>query len=105
MGSTLFIPAFREETGYDGPILIDPDRAAYRAAALRRPVLGLFHPGTLLAGFAAFRAGYRQSAPQGDAAQLGGLFILAPGDRLLFEYIEQFAGDTVAPARLLAALG
>lgn len=104
MGSTMFIPEFRQQTGYQGPILIDPERKAYQAAALRRPRLGMFHPGSILAGLSALQAGYRQSAPQGDAAQLGGVFVIAPGNRILLEHTETYAGDTLDPARLLAVL-
>ena len=53
---------------------------------------------------AALNAGYTQSAPQGDAAQLGGVFVITPQDRLLLRHIEQFAGDTVREDRLLGAL-
>lgn len=104
LGAVSFIAGLRETTGYQGPVLIDPDRRAYRAAAFKRPLLGILDPRTLLAGFQAHQAGFSQSLPQGDAAQLGGVFVITPRDRLLLRHIEQFAGDTVRPERLLEVL-
>lgn len=104
LGAISFIAGLRDTTGYQGPVLIDPDRKAYQAAAFKRPLLGILDPRTLFSGMAALKAGYAQSAPQGDAAQLGGVFVITPQDRLLLRHIEQFAGDTVREDRLLGVL-
>lgn len=105
LGALSFIAGLRDTTGYQGAVLVDPDRAAYRAAALKRPLLGLLDPRVLWNGMKGYRDGFSQGLPQGDTAQLGGVFIITPDDRLVLRHVEQFAGDTVPAARLLAALG
>jgi hypothetical protein len=49
------------------------------------------------------RSGVMQGRIIGDAAQLGGAFIIGPGDEILFEQRSKNAGDTIEPADLLAA--
>ncbi|MCL4234928.1 MAG: hypothetical protein KJ042_10450 [Deltaproteobacteria bacterium] len=95
---------FAEDLNYNGPILADPDLVAYRAAKLRRGYFSLLSPATLAAAMRAFRGGFRQTRTRGDPWQNGGVFVLAPGDRVLFEQRSAAAGDHARVSEILAAL-
>ena len=92
-GSERFAQAFREDFELDGPLLIDPDLVAYRAAGLRRGRVELLSPQLPGAAWRAWRSGSRQTGVEGDPWQLGGAFVIQPGGRLTFTHIAQHAGD------------
>ena len=102
-GSERFAQAFREDFELDGPLLIDPDLVAYRAAGLRRGRVELLSPQLPGAAWRAWRSGSRQTGVEGDPWQLGGAFVIQPGGRLTFTHIAQHAGDH-APAALVLKL-
>ena len=56
-GSERFAQAFREDFELDGPLLIDPDLVAYRAAGLRRGRVELLSPQLPGAAWRAWRSG------------------------------------------------
>ncbi len=95
---------FAEDLNYDGPILADPDLLTYRAAKLRRTYFSLLSPATIAAAMRAFGDGHRQTRTRGDPWQNGGVFVLAPGDRVLFEQRSAAAGDHARVDEILAAL-
>src|SRR5262249_14910461 len=43
-GGPHFVAAFRETTGFEGPVYCDPDLVAYRAAGLQRSKVRLLDP-------------------------------------------------------------
>jgi hypothetical protein len=96
---------FRRKLDIDTPVLADEDRATYRLAGLRRASLGqLLGPRSVLSGVKhGARSGVVQGRIVGDAAQLGGAAIVAPGGEVVFEQASAHAGDTVEPAELVAA--
>ena len=59
-GSERFAQAFREDFELDGPLLIDPDLVAYRAAGLRRGRVELLSPRLPGAAWRAWRSGSRR---------------------------------------------
>ncbi len=103
-GSAAFAAAFREDTGLDALLLVDPDLAAYRAAGLRRGRVEVLSPRILTNAVRAAAAGFRQTSVQGDPWQLGGVFVFAAGGELVLEHASREAGDHVDPERIVAAL-
>lgn len=98
------IGAFRDATGYQGPVLVDPSLATYRAAGLTRGVGRLLHPQALGRMVRAFTGGFRSGAIRGDVLQQGGTFVLGPGEAVHFEWRDRFSGDGAPLDRILAAI-
>jgi hypothetical protein len=98
------IAAFREATGYNGPLLTDPSLRAFRAAGLAYGWSRTFHPRSVWKGIRALARGFRQGARRGNPVQQGGTFVLGPGDRTRFEWRDRFAGDHPEMRDVLAAL-
>lgn len=103
-GNAAFAEAFREDFALAGPIFIDPDLVAYRAAGLRRNAAGIANPRFLGNSFRALRSGARQRGVQGDPWQLGGTFVFAAGGALRLAERAAAAGDEVRAATIDAAL-
>ena len=95
---------FAEDVGLTTPVFTDPSLEIYRAVGSRRGLLGVLDPRVFLRAVAALRSGFRQRGVQGDATQLGGLFVIAPGNDVQFAYRSRFAGDYPEPARYLSVL-
>lgn len=94
-GTAQFAQAFKEDFELDGPIFIDPELVAYRAAGLRRNAAGIVNPRFLSNSARALRSGARQEGVQGDPWQLGGAFVFAPGGDLRFVSRAKAAGDEI----------
>jgi NAD(P)-dependent dehydrogenase (short-subunit alcohol dehydrogenase family) len=103
-GSESFARAFREDFDLDGPLLVDPELRAYRAAGLRRGRVELLSPRLAGNALRALRSGARQTGVQGDAWQLGGVFVIRPGGELAFRYASREAGDHPPVEDILSAL-
>jgi NAD(P)-dependent dehydrogenase (short-subunit alcohol dehydrogenase family) len=103
-GARSFAEAFREEFALDGPLLVDPELRAYRAAGLRRGRVELLSPRLPLNALRALRSGARQTGVRGDPWQLGGVFVIRPGGELLFRHASREAGDHPSIDEILAAL-
>ncbi len=101
----IYARAFREETGITFPLLIDAERKAYRAVALKKA--NIFH---LLRGDnAAYRkrakaGGFQQKKLGENPFQLGASFVFAPGNVDKFVHVSAIFGDNAAMADLLAAI-
>ena len=87
--------SFRDEFELEGPLFIDPERGAYRAAGLRRNAAGIANPRILANAARALRSGARQQEVQGDPWQLGGVFVFGPGGDLRFASRAKLAGDEI----------
>jgi NAD(P)-dependent dehydrogenase (short-subunit alcohol dehydrogenase family) len=103
-GSPAFAASFREDYALDGPLLVDPELRAYRAAGLRRGRVEILSPRLPFEALRALRSGARQGAVQGDAWQLGGVFVIRPGGELAYGHMSRDAGDHPPVADVLAAL-
>ena len=103
-GAPHFAKAFREEFELEGPLLVDPELRAYRAAGLRRGRVELLSPRMPLHALRALRSGSRQTAVEGDPWQLGGVFVVGEDGELFFEHRSREAGDHAAVGDILAAL-
>jgi NAD(P)-dependent dehydrogenase (short-subunit alcohol dehydrogenase family) len=103
-GAPFFAQAFREDFALDGPLLVDPELSAYRAAGLRRGRVEMLSPRLAGNAWRALRGGHRQEGVQGDPWQLGGVFVIRPGGDLCFRYASREAGDHPPVDHILDAL-
>jgi peroxiredoxin len=95
----------RRQTGWRGPIYVDGEGKAYRAAGLvKASIAGVLRPRVILAALRARREGFRQSRPRQNPFQLGGTLVIAPGDRVLWAWRNRFADDDAPMEEVLAAL-
>ena len=103
-GTAGFAAAFREDFELDGPIFVDPELRAYRAAGLRRGRAEALSPRLPLQAWRALRSGARQTSVQGDPWQLGGTLVIRPGGELTYRHVARDAGDHAPVEETLAAL-
>lgn len=96
--------AFAEEFGFTGELFVSQDLTAYHAFKLVRGVYRSLGPSSILRGIGAIKDGFRQSSGAGDNWQQGGVFLLGPGEKLIFEHRDQFAGDLADLDQVLAAI-
>jgi len=96
--------AFRAHFAPDSLVLTDPKLTSYRAIGARQGLLKTLGPQTWGSALRAWRRGARQSAVQGHPFQQGGVLVMAPGDRVAYEYLSRAAGDHPAVADVLDAL-
>ena len=96
---------FRDETGITFPLLVDTERKAYKAAALKSGnVFHILRRDNAKARARAKAAGYRQHRLGNDPFQLGASFVFGPGNRDLFIHLSSTFGDNADPTTLLAVL-
>jgi hypothetical protein len=95
---------FAEDVGLSTPVLTDPGLHAYQAVGARRGLRAVLHPAVFVRALQARRKGHRQSVLKGDATQLGGVFVVRPGPKVIFAYRSRYAGDLPEVEEVLAAL-
>jgi hypothetical protein len=95
---------FQKKFAADSTVLTDPDLVSYRAIGARSGMLSTLGPRAWGAGLRALRSGARQSTTKGHAYQQGGLVVMAPGNRVIYQHISHAAGDHAPVADVLAAL-
>jgi AhpC/TSA antioxidant enzyme len=96
---------FQRGLHVDLPVLLDRRRDAYRAAGAKIATAGeLLGPRVMARGVRrALAAGVRQGALAGDAAQLGGVLVVATDGSIPYAHLSQDASDTPAVEEVLAA--
>jgi hypothetical protein len=105
LGDVAYARAFRRESAISFPLLVDAERQAYRAAELRSaPLLHVLRPDNIVAGLRGRFAGYRQHPKGPHPFQLGGSFVLGPGDVDRYAHVSETFGDIAPVTALLAAL-
>jgi hypothetical protein len=105
LGDLAYARAFRDESRIAFPLLVDAERHAYRAAALRSATLRhLLRRDNFAAGRRARAAGHRQGRTGANAFQLGGSFVFGPGDVDRYAHVSETYGDNAPVSQLLAAL-
>jgi peroxiredoxin len=104
---------FRKIQTVDLPVLVDPDRQAYRAAGAKIATLGeIYRPGLLIKGLlrtlaSRLRLGSIVVAPgkiQNHPAQLGGVLVVAPDGSIRYAHMSEDAGDIPEPFAVVAAV-
>ena len=95
---------FQKKFAADSTVLTDPGLGTYKAIGARSGLLSTLGPSAWGAGLRAFRSGARQSTTKGHPYQQGGLVVMAPGNRVLYQHISKVAGDHAPVSDVLAAL-
>lgn len=103
-GAAHFARDFREEWKVTVPILLDPERESYRLLGWARALGSSLNPRAVLNLGRALGAGFRQGRVQGDAAQQGGVLVVARGGAVVYRYRSGTAGDHPPPEEALQAL-
>ena len=103
-GTPNFMAGFREQTGWTGPLYGDPSLASYRAAGLQNALWRNFTPLGLVYGARALARGHMQGRTQGDPSQQGGVLVILPPGRIVYEHKSQVAGDNAPAAEVAQAL-
>ena len=103
LGDIDYARGFRDQTGITFPLLVDEKRMAYNAADLKRAtLLHLFRRQNFRARNVAQAEGHRQSKVGSNPFQLGGGYIIAPGNVDLFAYASETFGDNAPVNEMLA---
>ena len=106
LGDVRYAEEFRKETGIPFPLLIDEHKEAYVAIDLRSGnVFHLLRGDNFAARNRAKAAGASQHRLGRDPFQLGGSFVLGPGNVDRFTHVSENFGDNAPMSALLAALG
>jgi hypothetical protein len=84
---------FIDKLHFTGEMYVNQDLSAYRAFKLERGFLQTLGPSSLIRGVQAMRKGFRQGRTDGDTWQQGGVFVIGPGNKLIFQHRNKFAGD------------
>jgi len=86
-------------------LLVDPKLIGYQAMELKRRVLAGFRPRTFFRLARTWRAGFRGGPVDGDAYQLGGLFVIARNSEVRYAHVSQEPGDEPPIEDILETLG
>ena len=84
-----FIASFSVE----GEMYVDPGLKTYKAFKLVRGLWRTLGPASIGRGLTAMKKGFRQGSNAGDLWQQGGIFVIGPGNQMLFAHRNQAAGD------------
>ncbi|MFQ5613494.1 MAG: AhpC/TSA family protein [Anaerolineae bacterium] len=103
-GTEYWVRVWLEETQSPFLLLLDPDRAAYRAYGLERSLLRSWGGKTIWRYARLLLAGRRWRGIQGDSGQLGGDFIIDAGGLIRLARPSQDPTDRPPVADLLAVL-
>jgi hypothetical protein len=96
---------FAEDTGLETPLFTDPSLRVYQEADAHRPGLEfVLKPATYLNALRAMSRGHISTRTKGDAAQLGGVFVVLPDGSVPYAQRSTVAGDHADPREVLAAL-
>jgi len=94
---------FSEKFAFTGDVYVNEDLTAYQAFELERGFFKTLGLCSIKSGFKAMGQGFHQGLSAGDLWQQGGLFVMGPGNRIVFQHVDQFAGDHVDPAEVVQA--
>jgi peroxiredoxin len=103
-GTQASVQVWLEETCAPFPVLLDPDREAYRAYGLERSLLRSWNLKTIKRYAQLLTKGRRWRGIQGDSAQLGGDFIVDKSGVVRLAYPSHDPTDRPPVADLLDIL-
>ncbi len=103
-GQPNFAASFQERFKIASPLYVDPSLASYNAAGLKRTKAGTIGPLNWLPALKALFTGNFQGRTQGDPYQQGGVFIILPGDKLVYSYISKRPSDRPPVKKILQKL-
>jgi len=102
-GTPIMASSFRREFNFPGDIYVDAKREVYKALGCNRGLKYVLSMQTLAKIKEAQQLGFKQGATQSDVLQLGGTFLIHREKGIVFQHIEEFAGDDVNLIELLNA--
>ena len=104
-GNVRYATAFVHDEHIPFRVLVDDDGAAARAAQVRTvPFLSMFTGGTWGKTVATWRRGYRIHRSGKRVTQMGGTWVIGPGDVVHYEHVDADSTDHAPIADVLAAL-
>lgn len=103
-GSPHFIKAFKEDLHIADEVYTDPSLKVFHAAQLKRNAWDTIGPKAALKALKLFAQGHRQTGIQGDSFQQGGMLVISPQNKLLFQHISSSTGDYASEKDVLKAL-
>jgi len=103
-GEASHLAEFREVTGYRSELFADPSREAFQVLGFSSGITKLLGIKPIQGVFSAIKAGIRPGKLQGNALQLGGAVVIAPGNELCYLFREKQAGDHPPVDELLQAV-
>ena len=92
-GSPRSAQKFIDDFHFTGDMYVNRNLKVYKAFDLERGIIKTLGLSSLMKGVQTMKKGFRQGQSAGDLWQQGGLFVLGPGDQLLFAHRDRFAGD------------
>jgi alkyl hydroperoxide reductase subunit AhpC len=96
---------YAREQGLPFPLLVDPERRAYRAYGLEQgPLWRFLMPRVVLAALRMVEAGRQLQRPHEDPLQLGGDFVVDPAGVLALAHPCRDPTDRPTPATLMNAV-
>ncbi|MBU0992308.1 MAG: AhpC/TSA family protein [Proteobacteria bacterium] len=84
---------FAEKFNFQGEIYLDQALRSYKAFKLERGFWRTLGPASLARGFKTLKQGFRQGRNAGDLWQQGGVFVIGPGNQIVFQHRNSGAGD------------
>jgi peroxiredoxin len=103
-GAEFWARAWLQETQSPFPLLLDPERAAYRAYGLERSFVRVWSPKVMWHYTRRVLAGQKLQSIQGDPHQLGGDFVVDAAGVIRLAYRSKDPVDRPAVEALLAAI-
>lgn len=103
-GAEWWARAWLQETGSPFPLLLDPERAAYRAYGLKRSFLRVWSPKVMWHYTQRVLAGQKLQSIQGDPHQLGGDFVVDAAGVIRLAHRSKDPVDRPPVETLLAVL-
>jgi len=92
-GQADVIKSFKEDTGYDGPVLTDPSLETYRLLNFKKALTSHFGIASMKEGLRAATTGYGKVRIQGTPNQQGGALVIDPDSKILYLYQNKESGD------------
>lgn len=103
-GSPQSARKFVDDFQFTGEMVVNPNLSVYQAFGLERGITKTLGLASLKKGIETLKKGFRQGQSAGDLWQQGGLFVLGPGEELIFEHRDRFAGDHADLQQLMPKL-
>lgn len=94
---------FAEKFSFTGELFVDEELKTYQAFDLERGFFKTLGLQSIGKGFKAMGQGFHQGLSAGDLWQQGGIFVMGPGNKIVFQHVDRFAGDHADPAEVVQA--
>ena len=95
---------FAENFNVELDIYVDESLQTYNAFSLERAFFKTLGWKSLKCGVRAMQSGFHQGLSAGDLWQQGGVFVLGPGKQIVYQHVEQYAGEPLEKDEVLQAI-